>query len=145
MIELMQGRVLVASLGLRCRFPSWINLLVRIGRYLLWSVETDKNIKQKSLHHLSKTFKLSKYLGISVLFKALAPKGHLCAPFHSKNFCFTPFQNEMRAIWKPKLPYLYSKLQCYSPEVHPEITQYWYWITDLHIMFQVFLKDVIFF
>ena len=30
-----QRRVLVASLGLRCEFPSWINWPVRIWRYLL--------------------------------------------------------------------------------------------------------------
>ena len=30
--------------------------------------------------------------------------------FSFKNFGFMPFMNEMRAIIKPKLPYLYSKL-----------------------------------
>ena len=30
--------------------------------------------------------------------------------FSSKNFGFTPFMSEMRAILKPELPYLYSKL-----------------------------------
>ena len=30
--------------------------------------------------------------------------------FSFKNFGFTPFMNEMRAILKPELPYLYSKL-----------------------------------
>ena len=30
--------------------------------------------------------------------------------FSSKNFGFTPFMNEMSAIVKPELPYLYSKL-----------------------------------
>ena len=29
--------------------------------------------------------------------------------FSFKNFGFTPFMNEMRAILKPELPYLYSK------------------------------------
>ena len=31
--------------------------------------------------------------------------------FSFKNFSFTSFMNEMRAILKPELPYLYSKLQ----------------------------------
>ena len=31
--------------------------------------------------------------------------------FLFKNVGFTPFMNEMRAILKPELPYLYSKLQ----------------------------------
>ena len=30
--------------------------------------------------------------------------------FYFKNFCFKLIMNEMRAILKPKLPYLYSKL-----------------------------------
>ena len=30
--------------------------------------------------------------------------------FSSKNFDFTPFMSEIRAILKPELPYLYSKL-----------------------------------
>ena len=44
---LMQRRVLVASLGLRCRLPSWINRPVRIGWYLLASVETENRKRSK--------------------------------------------------------------------------------------------------
>ena len=43
----MQRRVLVASLGLRCRFPSWINRPVRIGWYLLASIESKNGKRNK--------------------------------------------------------------------------------------------------
>ena len=46
-LSLMQWRVLVASLGLRCRLPSWINRPVRIGWYLLASVETENRKRSK--------------------------------------------------------------------------------------------------
>ena len=46
-LSLMQRRVLVASLGLRCGLPSWINRPVRIGRHLLASIETRNGKRSK--------------------------------------------------------------------------------------------------